>query len=403
MGKRIHWPPLVLGLLAAATLFCYVCTLRQAALRQSVALFSLLAEENAPARAVNRFFADPADGEAYEAGLRVLAETGYGEVYPALLAEPYLLPTGCFAAAAAALFLLFLLQRQILLRRQRREAETAADFFGGPGDEEPVFRDLPAVLVTAMREMKRKLRRQQALHEEDNRKIMRYMEDISHQLKTPLTVIRVVCERTALRSPETESAMDTCLSQVDRIKDMIWKLLTLGRFDCGKARMRFAPTPVSELLEAATGGLQEIADKKGLRFSVETDGPDTWICDGFWMEEALGNVLKNCLEHTDQGVISIRCGFDNGIHKIVIRDHGDGIAQGCEAKLFDRYFFGDRTSRESNGLGLAIAAQVIRLHFGTITGKNCPDGGAEFVLTFPRLDRRIYEKTGEAPFPVTLL
>lgn len=387
-------PAMAVLLLLAASSLAFAHVLRETALRQSVAVFGLLAEQEASVPAISRFLAEPASGTAYEAGLRVLQQAGYGETYGALLMQSLWLPTLAFSVAAAALILGVFLLCQMSAARQLREAEATADWLNSADRKEPVFRYLPAVLCTAMRELKRKLALQQELHEADSKKILQYMEDISHQLKTPLTVIRVACERTALRLPESEAAMETCRAQVDRMTDMIQKLLELGQLDCGQTVMRFASVSIAELIETVTNDLTPVAAVRDLSFEVEADGAETWLCDEFWMREALGNVLKNCIEHTENEIISIRCRSEDGNHQIVIRDHGDGFAAGCEARIFDRYFFGDRTSKESNGLGLSIAAQIMRLHFGTAQARNCEDGGAEFRFTFPQLDRnRIYERT----------
>ena len=74
------------------------------------------------------------------------------------------------------------------------------------------------------------------------------------------------------------------------------------------------------------------------------------------------------------------------LNKIIIRDNGQGFMFGRENKIFERYFLGDRTKEGSSGLGLSIAQQVIKQHFGTITASNRECGGAEFLILFPQMD-----------------
>lgn len=151
--------------------------------------------------------------------------------------------------------------------------------------------------------------------------------------------------------------------------------------------MHFEPVSIADLIETVTNDLTPVATGKGVTFEIEVSCTETWLCDEFWMQEAVGNVLKNCIEHTENGIISIRCWSVSGNNRIVIRDQGDGIAAGYESKIFDRYYFGDRADKESNGLGLSITAQIMRLHFGTAQARNCVDSGAEFRLIFPQLGK----------------
>ena len=79
-------------------------------------------------------------------------------------------------------------------------------------------------------------------------------------------------------------------------------------------------------------------------------------------------------------------GIEKNLNKIIIRDNGQGFMFGRENKIFERYFLGDRTKEGSSGLGLSIAQQVIKQHFGTITASNRECGGAEFLILFPQMD-----------------
>jgi K+-sensing histidine kinase KdpD len=104
------------------------------------------------------------------------------------------------------------------------------------------------------------------------------------------------------------------------------------------------------------------------------------------MQEVLKNILKNCIEHSPNGKIEIFYGREKNLNKIIIRDNGQGFMFGRENKIFERYFLGDRTKEGSSGLGLSIAQQVIKQHFGTITASNRECGGAEFLILFPQMD-----------------
>ena len=103
--------------------------------------------------------------------------------------------------------------------------------------------------------------------------------------------------------------------------------------------------------------------------------------------------MKNCIEHSSDGKITVVCGQDERGNRIIITDCGAGIPSGGEEAIFERYTFGRRMPAKGAGLGMSIAAQVLRLHFGSITARSVSSGGAQFCITFPRLDlENIYRK-----------
>ena len=105
--------------------------------------------------------------------------------------------------------------------------------------------------------------------------------------------------------------------------------------------------------------------------------------DLLWMVEAVGNVLKNCMEHTPVGGRIVVEGSENMIYsQLLIRDTGPGIQQKDLPHLFERFYKGESSSAQSVGIGLALSQSIIHNQNGYIRAGNAPEGGAEFVIRF---------------------
>jgi signal transduction histidine kinase len=374
---------LLLALLSAVAFAGYV---RHCYLRESVILIGALTEDGTEVPyAISSALSPNMAEHCYQAGLTVLQNAGYQGTYGHLLLRSY--DTALIFWAAVLLLIAFglCLLWRAKNRQEAKDLRQTLDYIYAPDLEAPT-QGLSEALTTAIGTLKQRLSGQQQLHQEDTTRVLHYMEDISHQLKTPLAVIRAACERTAMVHQETSAQMDTAMGQVDKMTRMIRDLIQLGRFDCGRQTMRFGEIPAHVLIETTVNELDDLAQEKSLK--VLTEGPDNilWYCDAFWLQEALGNLLKNCIEHSAQGEIHISFRQSERLNHITISDSGEGFERDYADRIFERYCLSGRTGAEGAGIGMSIAAQVIGLHLGTITARNRENGGAEFQITFPRLD-----------------
>ena len=391
--------PIFIVLILAGIFFLYFFLIYQAIVRQNIITVGVFQEQNAgtpdaSAAFLNQLFSSESSDRLYEQGLLTLDASGYGGSFVRLFLEPYtnlsLLLLGIsLILIAGILFFWKMYQRQFI-----RDTRTLLAWIESDSERFPLAKSFPEPLILSIRRTKDRIKKQQMLHEEDNARILHYMEDISHQLKTPLSVIRIICEKMLLRFPEHEKSMEKCLAQVDRMNEMIRNLIQLGKFDCQRFKMHFSSVPAKQLVETVSNDISVMAQEKGIDIEVTGSDDIQWFCDAFWMQEVIGNILKNCVEHSSDGVITLYYEQRNENNRIIIKDHGNGFTDGREHKIFDRYFLGDRTKEGSTGLGLAIAWQAIRLHFGTITASSHKEGGAQFCISFPQLDAAtIYHRT----------
>lgn len=395
----------VFALLLSGTAVFVLCTallLLWRSIRQTICAIGVFSEElpaGACTQSISRILSG-ASPDAYQAGIDALRQAGYEGSYLPLFLRQFL---GILLFLAIVLLLLFALCAVVLKRRQRIRAFEIQQVVHWANNAEPALsepiaaREIPAPVIDTILSLKQQLKQQKIIYEENTAQVLHYMENISHQLKTPLAVIRAICENLSLRIPETEEKMASCLAQADKMASLIRDFLQLGRFDCKKQRLHFGHISASDLIETVTNDLDAIARSKQLSFSVKGDTDIVWFCDAFWMEEILGNILKNCIEHSENGTIHITCKQDANRNQLTITDCGSGLKEGLEQKIFERYSSMTRDNKEGSGLGLSIAQQAMKLHFGIITAGNRPEGGVEFRLSFPQLDdRAIYQnRTGD--------
>lgn len=335
---------------------------------------------------INEFFHNPSSQTHYAEGLVALSNSGYSGFSQYYLLSP-LLPilTFIIICLIGAIFFHIWATRRAKEFQQNEEQKLLAWIRSKSTDEITASICSDSILY-AISEQKRLIQKQDALHNEDTAKIMHYMEDISHQLKTPLTVMQVACERLAMCDEISKPTAEICLLQISKMTQMIQDLLQLGRFDCNKQKKKFVYANAQELMETVTNNLVIIASPKNIDFEISGDPFAVFFCDTYWVKEAVGNILKNCIEHSSNSKILIHYECNGASNHIQIEDHGSGFKSGFEEQIFQRYAFRRSSKGNGSGLGMAIAQEAIKMHYGIITASNRPEGGAIFRISFPRLD-----------------
>ena len=211
------------------------------------------------------------------------------------------------------------------------------------------------------------------------------MADLSHQLKTPAASIGLTLSLLKKKAWDEETKQDIIRmeGQVGHLQHLVGSMLTLSRLDAGVLELEEKEFDLEEMLVDAVQPFVRQMEEKGICFGVQGADGISLFGDFGWCSEAFGNIIKNCMEHTpEQGNISIAC-RDNPIYtEIVIQDSGRGFDEADLPHLFERFYRGAGFSKDSAGIGLALAKSIIEKENGTVTAKNTETGGAGFYIKF---------------------
>jgi signal transduction histidine kinase len=222
----------------------------------------------------------------------------------------------------------------------------------------------------------------------------RFTADASHELKTPLMVLRAGVER-ALVHPGVPSeilqSLDETLAQINEMTELVESLLTLARADEGRAPLAVEESDLRDLL----GDVVETAGMLGEGSGVSVtntmpERPVRMAVDPHRIREMLLNLVTNAIKYTPKGgTIDLSLADQDGAVSITVRDTGIGIAPGDLPHIFERFWRADparsRTgARPGTGLGLAITKWIAEAHGGSITVQSRPGRGTIFTVRLPR-------------------
>lgn len=215
------------------------------------------------------------------------------------------------------------------------------------------------------------------------------MSDISHQLKTPLAALNIyngIMQTEAGTNDLTTIREFTALSEqeLDRIETLVQNLLKITKFDAGSIVMEKHPENVAEMMADVKRHFAFRAAQEGKEIVLSGDASLFFLCDRNWIVEALSNIVKNALDHTESGnCVLIEWGQSVQAVRIKIRDDGCGIHPEDLHHIFKR-FYRSRYSKDTQGigLGLPLAKSVVEGHNGTIEVESRLGEGTAFMMNF---------------------
>lgn len=243
-----------------------------------------------------------------------------------------------------------------------------------------------SILQSEIHKMTVRLREQAGRLKKDKIYLADSLADIAHQLRTPLTSIRIIVSFLGQNDLDPEKRaelardLETLLSRIDWL---ITALLKISKIEAGTATFQKAPLLVPETLEKALSPLAIPLEIKEIRLDMDGDRQAGFVGDLNWTAEAIGNVLKNCLDHTEKGGhIGITWAENAVFTEIMIKDNGRGIDPEDLPHIFERFYQGKNAGGNSFGVGLALCRMILAAQNGTIKATNTPSGGACFSLRF---------------------
>jgi len=230
-------------------------------------------------------------------------------------------------------------------------------------------------------------------HQQAQRKLEEFSQNVSHQLRTPLTVMRTTGE-VALSQPRTpgeyQEALGHMLEQAERLTNRVNQLLLLAKVAGVNAESDKEPFDLVEVTGRVMDEFRPLWEDRNA--SWETDVPETPVLiegNPWWMKEALSNLINNALAYTPDPA-SFRLTIsstESGDVLWKLEDSGPGIPEEHQDQLFERFHRGPHSDKSGTGLGLAIVREVVHLHDGRLRVEESSLGGAAFVIAFKNPER----------------
>ncbi len=228
-------------------------------------------------------------------------------------------------------------------------------------------------------------------HAESQKQTKEFLQDIisdvSHQIKTPLSALKMYNEIISNHKEDAETVTgfsEKSQREIKRMEDVIYTLLKLARLDAGIIQMEKTEENVSTLMQDVLERFETWAEQDHKEIVLSGEDNITFNCDALWMSEAIGNIVKNALEHTlPSGHISVQWTQSPLMTQIIIADDGKGIHQEDLYNIFKR-FYRSRFSSDVHGigLGLPLAKSIVEAHGGTISVTSTLNVGTTFTLNF---------------------
>lgn len=277
------------------------------------------------------------------------------------------------------LCLFLLIQNWHRERRIKKMAVKIEDYLSenGPMLDVALDEDSLARLQNAVCDTQHVLSRQRELYTQECARTSNLTADISHQLKTPLTTLRLYTELD--NAPHSEE----CLVQIQRMEDLIQSLLRLERLCADGYAFSFETADAEAIVLDQWQSLQPLFPGKTLTVT----GSAVIRCDEKWLGEAFLNLLKNACEHC-KSEIHVHLERTEAAFFCTVEDDGGGVSSAELPRLFERFYRSENQKGNGVGIGLAIVKEIVSRHHGTITAEN-GEKGLRMTISMPMLDRNL--------------
>lgn len=208
------------------------------------------------------------------------------------------------------------------------------------------------------------------------------VSDISHQLKTPLAALNMYMEIMMEDKEAVEVFGEKAILSLERMERLTENLLKIVRFDAKTISFEKTPCDVGGLVRDAAEGFMTRAEKEEKQLFLE--GEETILnCDRSWTEEAVSNLIKNALDHTDKGnFVKISWEKSPVMIRISVEDNGSGISEEDIYHIFKRFYRSSSSSSGGSGLGLPLAKAIVEGQGGNLTVSSQEGKGSTFVISF---------------------
>lgn len=350
-------------------------------LDKPVAELCILSEENNP--------------QDYEAGLEHLKSYSYPKANPenypyydwliGSRVREFVLWVGIFFLMTS---LLLLLSFSMVYRSFQQLTRTAQCIAQGQTPRlEPGAEGDEAAMQYAFSSMAQRLQFNAESLKKDKEYLKDFLSDVSHQLKTPLSALRMYNEiliSNQMAPEKQREFLERSKEQIDRTGWLIQGLLKSARIDAGAVRMDLTDSYLIDTVQNAASPFEEQAKQRGIQLACQVDSGILLRHDSRWVTEALGNIIKNALEHTpDGGKIQVEAQETPMTVELSISDNGCGMESTEIPLIFERFYHRSGEASPANvGIGLSLARQILELNHADIYVKSAVGQGSTFLITF---------------------
>lgn len=243
-----------------------------------------------------------------------------------------------------------------------------------------------AILQNEVSKMVNRLLEQSESLEKEKQYLSDSIADISHQLRTPLTSMNLILALMEQEELDKERKLKLCKELEGLISRMDWQIATLlkiSKIDAKMAHFRKETVVWKDVIQKAYEPLAIPMELREQSMQILTEGTETFVGDIDWTTEAIGNILKNCMEQMPAGgILQVSLSQNSLYSEVLIKDSGKGIAREDLPHLFERFYKGKNAGEHSIGIGLALARMIVQEQNGMIKAENSPQGGAVFIIRF---------------------
>lgn len=220
----------------------------------------------------------------------------------------------------------------------------------------------------------------------DKKELKKSLEDISHQLKTPLTSILVILDNLIddpnMEREIREDFIRDVKREVTNINFLVQSLLKLSKFDSNTIHFIREDRLLKDIVQESIKNVAVVCDLKNISITIQGDEKSKINCDFMWEVEAITNIIKNCVEHSkENSKIIINYEQNNVYSSISIQDFAGGISEQDLPHIFKRFYKGKNALQDSVGIGLALAKTIIENDNGSITVET-DNIGTKFIVKY---------------------
>lgn len=243
-----------------------------------------------------------------------------------------------------------------------------------------------SILKNELYKLAAALRQQKDDALEERRRLADSMANISHQLKTPLTSMELLCGFLTADGAEPAAKRRYALelgTLTRRMEALVCALLRLSQLDAGTIVFRRDPCRVDDVIDLALRPLAVPLEVREISVLCEGAPEDGFLGDAGWTAEAIGNILKNCMEHAPSGSRIVISHEETPIYtSLTVCDCGPGVDEEDLPHIFERFYRGKNAAPDSIGIGLALSREILFAQNATVTVQNRREGGCAFRICF---------------------